>query len=97
MKPSLRSARLTQTGFWLSGLAFLLITYKGWFGLWGIIISLSVCTFFHFAVMTLKCSQCCVSYFFDPLIASWNMGGINLFRPVKGKCPKCGAKRSGAI
>jgi hypothetical protein len=96
MKSSVRFARSIQIGFWLSGVAFLAITYTGAFGLLGMGLSLALCVAFVGSAITLKCSQCGISYFFDPSTASWSMGGINLLRTVKSRCPKCGADRSTA-
>ncbi len=97
MTSSLRVARTIQVCFWLSGLAFLVLTYTGWLGYRGIAVSLTVCIACIISAMTLKCCRCSVSYYFDPSTASWSMGGINLFRPIRFKCPKCDAERASTI
>jgi hypothetical protein len=94
MTGSLRVARAIQVGFWMSGLAFLTLTYTGTLGLWGMAVSLAACIACIIAAMRLKCSRCGVSYYLDPSTESWSMGGINLFRPVRRKCPKCDAERA---
>lgn len=93
MTGSLRFARAVQVSFALSGLVFLTLTYFGSFGLWGMAVPLASCIACVITAMMLKCHKCGVSYYFDPSTASWSMAGINLLRPVKRKCPKCGAER----
>ena len=86
-------AQAVQAGFWISGFSFLVITYTGFKGALGMVSAMSLCIVFFIVAMTLKCRACGVSFYFDLSINSWNISGINLFKPVKKECPKCGALR----
>lgn len=94
MSNKLLFARIVQIGFWTAGLTFLSVVYFGAGGVAGMGVALVATVPFVIAVMTLRCRKCGVSYFFDPAINSWNISGVNLLKPVKPRCPKCGAERA---
>ena len=43
--------------------------------------------------MFIRCSSCKVSYFYDPRGIIKDFGGVDLLKPVKPNCPKCGKDR----
>jgi len=91
MASRLAAAKFIQIGFWTTGITFLGVVYRGAGGIGGMALALAATMPFVLTVMAMKCRKCGVSYFFDPGINSWNISGVNLLKPVKSRCPNCGA------
>lgn len=81
-------------GFFVTGVSLLLTIYLGLGGLPGALLAVTVTMpFALFVMFGLKCSSCGVSYYFDTQVSAWNMTGVNLLRPVRPVCSKCGKSR----
>ena len=87
-------ARLVQIGFFAATVAMFLTVYFGWGGTAGMFVAVAATIPFSIAVIHgMKCPNCGVSYYFDANNRGWNVTGVNLLKPVKPRCAKCGAAR----
>ncbi len=90
----MNAARFVQAGFFVTGLALLVVTFFGIGGWVGMAIALALTMPFTALIMFgMKCSSCGVSYYFTPSSGGWNLTGVNMLEPVSNHCPKCGAAR----
>lgn len=72
----------------------LLTVNFGWGGLYGLVAAVAATLPFSASFMfDFRCKVCGASYFFDPSISEWNITGVNMWKPVQSRCPKCGAER----
>ena len=87
-------ARLVRAGFFVTGLAFLVIMFFGICGWMGFGLALALTTpFSALIIFGMKCPGCGVSYYFSPSNNGSNLTGVNMLAPVATQCRNCGATR----
>ena len=90
----MNAARFVQAGFFVSGLAALLVVFFGIGGWAGFAVALVLTMPFSALIMFgMRCPNCGVSYYFAPSKDGSNLTGVNMFEPVAPQCLKCGATR----
>ncbi len=93
MTKKLWRARAAQFGVLALGAVMLISIYFGLPIVFTVTALLAAASLVPAILGGIKCHRCGVSYFFDQSMSSWNISGVNLLKPCKPDCPKCGAGR----
>lgn len=93
MTKKLWRARAAQFGVLALGAVMLISIYFGLPIVFTVTALLAAASLVPAILGGMKCHRCGVSYFFDQSMSSWNISGVNLLKPCKPDCPKCGAGR----
>lgn len=86
-------AQLIRIAFFGAGIVMLASIFFGWSYLVTLFALGAASVTSAFILLGIKCDRCGVSYFHDPAISGWNITGVNLLKPVRSQCRKCGAER----
>lgn|GEM_PF-2867117 len=93
MSSKLLAARLAQFSFLGFGACAMLMMFLNVGGRFGFMVPIIMASAALLYILTFRCKNCGVSYYFSPKGISPNLSGVNLLKLVRSQCPNCGANR----